>query len=112
MKWISINDSLCVYYEVNDEQLRRISEEPDYYLDGKFADEIVNATGENAVIALIIIGDKKDINVGRKKLKEKYKSVSFWNRKHQKFYQWRKKCTASQSLETQEQYSQVHAMTP
>lgn len=109
MNWISHRESLCVYITVTDEQLERIKSDPNYFVDEDFASECYGSTGENAVVVLIIIKDRKDIKVGQKELKKKYKSVSFWNRKHKKFYQWRKKCTTSQSSEME---SSKFAMTP
>lgn len=87
MKWLAVNDGCCVYMEVTDEQYQRIKEDSLYYLDPEFSHECFYAKGDNAVLACVVgNGSVKDMMTGIKILKKKYKTVSFWNRGHKKFY--------------------------
>jgi len=88
VNWLSINDSMAAFFELTDEQAERVSKDTNFHLDGKFAQECINAKGDNCVITLLICRTEgtKDIFKGLKSLRSRYKTVSFWNRKHKRFY--------------------------
>jgi hypothetical protein len=86
MKWLNVNESLCVYIEVDDEGYEIISKDPNYYLKPELK-QYYQTNGKNIIITLLISENKKDIFKGLDILSGKYERVGFWNRGHQKFYQ-------------------------
>ena len=91
MNFITVKESLAVFIEANDEQLDRIIEDRVFYLDEDFVDECAETKGDNCVIVLLICKNgTKEILKGIDKLMAKYKTVNFWNRRHERFYKKRR----------------------
>ncbi len=79
---------VATFLEVTDDQLDRIRSDKNYYTDEEFAKEVFNSVGRNAVITLVVCRNRniRDLLRGLAELRRKYKTVTFWNRKHKKFY--------------------------
>lgn len=97
----AILDRGAIILEVDDDALKRIQNDADYYLDTKFMHKITDQHGHNVVVTFLNIDD--DVRILRKRLKDllrKYKTVSWWSREHKKFYTRRGKCTNSTQYTT------------
>jgi hypothetical protein len=93
MKWITKNKTLCLYYTLDDELFEIVSNKPDYFFDRELLKRCDEAKGKHFHAVLFI--NNKEIMTMRnelKKLKKKYKTISFWNREHKKLRLWRGEC--------------------
>lgn len=88
MNYIIVKESLAVILEVTDEQLMKIRGDRDFWLDVDFVKLCGESRGDNAVIILLICKNGvQEILEGLEILRKHYKSVSFWNREHKRYYQ-------------------------
>jgi hypothetical protein len=87
MRWIvEGQNSLCLYLTVTDEELEVIKNNNRFYTDEEFNLRCVNSVGDNAHIFTVYadVGIKcmiKHLNI----LRNKYKTVSWWDKKREKF---------------------------
>jgi hypothetical protein len=87
MRWINKGQEwLCLYMAVTDEELGRIKQDKDYYLDRSFVSQCMSDGGDNCVVTMIHKNNTNDTIIHHLKiLRSIYKTVSFWNRGHKKF---------------------------
>lgn len=81
-----IIDEFGVIIEVSDEDLEIIKNNPQYYNDPDFSNKVSLSEGDNAVVTLLNMGGVNEILSQADKLLKKYKSVSWYDRGHKKFY--------------------------
>ena len=86
MMWIAEEDGLCLYFELTDEQLDRVKQDRDYHKDELFISECHASVGLNChIFTLIHNGNTKRILKYLRQLKNKYKTVSWWDKEKEKF---------------------------
>ena len=85
MKWIADQNNLCLFFELNDEQLARVKQDRKYYRDESFVKGCTREQGRNAHIHLLVINDRTNIREWTRRLLRDYQTVSSWNREHAKF---------------------------
>ena len=91
MNWISSDNYLALFFEINDDDLEHIKKDKDYFKDESFIRRIDAERGNNAhLYSLNIRGGDKSIVWGIRELLKKYDSVSWWTVRHRKFFIRRK----------------------
>lgn len=79
-------DWVALFYELTDEQLEKVRNNKDFYFDNDFLKECNYAKGNNAFFyCLCSNGEQEFINKYLKLLLKEYKTVSWWDRKIEKF---------------------------
>lgn len=92
MKWIATDDALCLYYELSDDLYEVIKRTPTYYLDRELLKKCDEAQGRHFhAILFVNHGHISVMYRELSKLRYKYKTISFWNREHLTFKEWKGK---------------------
>ena len=81
-----IVDQFGIIIEVSDEDLKTIKNNPEYYDDPEFGNKVSLSTGENAVVTMLNMDGVDEILKQADKLLKIYKTVSWYDRGHSKFY--------------------------
>lgn len=80
-------------YEITENQLKRVIEDPQYFYDHEFVSKINQEKGCHLLIVMLQSTQGLQIILSRMKdLLQQYQSVCWYSRGHQAFFQRRKPC--------------------
>jgi hypothetical protein len=80
-------DGMAVFFEVDNDTLKDISNDRNWYLDQAFVKKCELQKGNNAHFFLLVnTGSAKDVIATIRRLLVKYETVSWWTVEHTKFY--------------------------
>jgi hypothetical protein len=87
MNWIASQNYLALFFEVSDEDLKRIESDAGYIRSVENVLRLQNGTGRNAhIYSLTIKEGAPSIRWWVKELLKKYDSVSWWTVKNRRFF--------------------------